>query len=177
MASNHVMTVSSVGAILNKSRGCWRYATSALAMQRVPATQFRKLVTACGLAVSKSSISRFLVIILSTSMVRAERRREVYTYRSRRAPRLSATGLSSFRCSRLPGSFPVVAAQSLGHLCSAIDSPNTIACLASATECAHADRRTVDRGKSDRETRLVPKTEDSRVGYLRLREVSTACFV
>ena len=41
-------------------------------------------------------------------------------------------------------------------------------------ECAHADRRTVDRGKSDRETRLVPKIEDSRVGDLRLREVSSA---
>jgi hypothetical protein len=146
-------------------------------MQRVPATQFRKLVTACGLAVSKPSISRFLEIILSISMIRADRCRWIHTHHSQRVPRLSATGLSSFRCSRLPDSFPVVAAWSLGYLFSSIDSPSTIACLASATDCAHADRRTVDRGKSDRGTRLVPQTEDSRVGYLRLREVSTACFV
>lgn len=98
-------------------------------MHRVPVTQFRKLVTACGLAVSKPSISRFLAIILSTSMVRFDRRRWIHTYHNRRVPRLSATGSSSFRCSRLPDNFPVVAAQSLGYLCSAIDPPSTIACL------------------------------------------------
>jgi hypothetical protein len=84
--------------------------------------------------------------------------------------------LCSFRYYRLLDNSQGVEFRSLADPTSVIDSPRTIICPVSTIVGVNASRRTGDRGENGRETRLVPRIEGIRGGYLRLREFSSAAM-